>query len=152
MKAVKRKVYVSVVACFMACLMFAMPVMAASTNYFSKTTPKLNAINGNISRIASLSSGSVSGTERSITQVSLYLNVSSGSDPFDVHIVSPEGYEYVFTPSTTSKTYNITYFNGEDPKGTWSVYIENQGFSYNPNHIYPASTATATLKATYSYK
>ncbi len=48
MKAVKRKVYVSVVACFMACLMFAMPVMAASTNYFSKTTPKLNAINGNI--------------------------------------------------------------------------------------------------------
>lgn len=152
MKAIKRKVFVSVMACLMACLMFAMPVMAASTNYFSKTTPKLNAMNGNISRIASLSSGSVSGTERWITEVTLNLTVSSGSDPFDVHIVSPEGTEYVFTPSTTSKKYTITYFNGEDPKGTWSVYIENLGFSYNPNQIYPVSTATGTIKVTYGYK
>lgn len=151
MKVVKRKAIVSVIACFMACLMFAMPVMAASTNYFSKTTVKLNAMNGGISRISSLSSGSVSGTNRSITQVSAYVNVGSGSDPFDVHIVSPEGTEYVFTASTSNKTYNITYFNGEDPKGTWSVYIENQGFSYNPNQIYPTSTATITLKVTYSY-
>ena len=45
MEKVVKKSFMSVVACLMACMMFAMSVFAASNN-FSKTTVKLNAING----------------------------------------------------------------------------------------------------------
>lgn len=147
MKAIKKKMFLSVMASLVACLMFATPVLAAGS--FSKTTAKLNAVNGNISNISSLSSGSVSGTNPSITSVSVYVNVSSGSDPYYIHIISPEGTEYIFEGPTTNKTITIPVFNGENPKGTWYVYIENLGYSYNPNQIFPASTATITLKVSY---
>lgn len=85
MKVVRKKVLTTIMACFMACLMFSMPVLAA-TNSFSKTTVKLNAIDGGVSNISKVSSGSVLGTSPKITQVKVYLNVASGTDPFDLYI------------------------------------------------------------------
>lgn len=79
MKRVRKRVFTAVMACMMACLMFVTPVLAA-TNNFSKTTVKLNAISGGISRYSSVTSGSVSGSNPSITKVELYCNVASGTD------------------------------------------------------------------------
>ena len=90
MNTIKKRALTSIAVCFMACLMFSMPVLAAS-NSFSKTTVKLNAIDGGVSQIAKVSSGSVLGTNPKITQVKVYLNVASGTDPFDLYIESPEG-------------------------------------------------------------
>ena len=61
MNTIKKRALTSIAVCFMACLMFSMPVLAAS-NSFSKTTVKLNAIDGGVSQIAKVSSGSVLGT------------------------------------------------------------------------------------------
>lgn len=150
MKVVRKKVLTTIMACFMACLMFSMPVLAA-TNSFSKTTVKLNAIDGGVSNISKVSSGSVSGTSPKITQVKVYLNVARGTDPFDLYIESPSGKAAKLTPSTKSGTYYVTDFNGENPKGEWYVHIENLGITYDPIKIYPVSTVTATLTVTYSY-
>ena len=51
MNTIKKRALTSIAVCFMACLMFSMPVLAAS-NSFSKTTVKLNAIDGGVSQIA----------------------------------------------------------------------------------------------------
>lgn len=150
MKVVRKKVLTTVMACFMACLMFSMPVLAA-TNSFSKTTVKLNAIDGGVSKISKVTSGSVLGTSPKITQVKVYLNVASGTDPFDLYIESPSGTVAKLTPSTKSGTYYVTDFNGENPKGEWYVQMENLGVTYDPIKLYPASTVTATLTVTYSY-
>jgi len=142
MQKVVKKSFMSVVACLMACMMFAMPVFAASNN-FSKTTVKLNAINGGESRKSTLSSGSVTGNNPSISKVQLYCNVSSGSDPYTIYVLSPKG-------TTKSGTITITGFEGENPSGTWTIWIKNSGVSYKGN-IYPTSTVTITLKVAYSY-
>lgn len=76
MNTIKKRALTSIAVCFMACLMFSIPVLAAS-NSFSKTTVKLNAIDGGVSQIAKVSSGSVLGTNPKITQVKVYLNVAS---------------------------------------------------------------------------
>lgn len=150
MKPTKAKFFTTLMTCFLVCLMFVTPVLAA-TNFFSKTTVKLNALGGGESKTSAVTSGSVTGSNPSITQVKVYLNVGSGSDPFEVCIVSPSGKEVYFTPSTKNATYTLKDFNGENPSGTWKVHIINSGFSYNPNQIIPTSTATATLTVTYSY-
>lgn len=90
MGRIKKKILASVVVCLVASMMFAVPVFAVS-NYFSKTTVKLNALNGGISTKSTLSSGSVSGTNPSISDVELYCNVSSGTDPYTLYVKSPEG-------------------------------------------------------------
>lgn len=149
MVSFKKKAFSSVIISFLVCMMFVTPVFAAS-NYFSKTTVKLNAINGGTSTKSTVSSGSVSGTDRSLTKAELYCNVSSGSDPYTLYVKSPKGTLKSFTGPTSSQTLTTTAFNGEDPSGTWTIYIVNSGVSYNGN-IYPVSTVTVTLKATYSY-
>lgn len=58
MKRLTKRVFTAVMVCLISCLMFATPVLAA-TNCFSKTTVKLNAINGGTS-YSSITSGSVS--------------------------------------------------------------------------------------------
>ena len=95
--------------------------------------------------------GSVLGTNPKITQVKVYLNVASGTDPFDLYIESPEGTVARLTPSTKSRTYYVTDFVCENPKGDWYLQIENLGKTYDPNKLYPASTVTATITVTYSY-
>ena len=119
--------------------------------YLYSSTIKLNAIDGGVSQIAKVSSGSVLGTNPKITQVKVYLNVASGTDPFDLYIESPEGTVARLTPSTKSRTYYVTDFVCENPKGDWYLQIENLGKTYDPNKLYPASTVTATITVTYSY-
>ena len=149
MKRVTKRAFTAVMACMMACLMFVTPVFAA-TNYFSKTTVKLNAISGGESRYSQVTSGSVSGSERSIAKVELYCNVSSGTDPYTIYVESPSGTVKSITGPSKSGTITLTGFNGEDPSGTWTIWIKNNGISYNGN-IYPASTVTITLKVYHSY-
>ena len=89
MNTIKKRALTSIAVCFMACLMFSMPVLAAS-----------------VARL---------------------------------------------TPSTKSRTYYVTDFVCENPKGDWYLQIENLGKTYDPNKLYPASTVTATITVTYSY-
>lgn len=139
------------------CTLFAMPVSAAEaeshtedqavvtatsgSNYFSKITPKLNSLNGSAAT-ATLSSGSCSGNERSITSVSVYCRVSSGSSRYTLYVISPEGTVLSKSCGTSSTTYNFTGFNGEDPKGDWTIMIVSNGV---------VTTVTATLKVNYNY-
>ncbi len=149
MKRVKKRTFTAVIACMMACLMFVTPVFAA-TNNFSKTTVKLNAINGGNSRESSVTSGSVLGDNPAITKVELYCNVSTGTDPYTIYVKSPSGTTNSMTGPTKSGNIIMTGFEEENPSGTWTIWIRNSGISYNGN-IYPASTVTVTLKVSYSY-
>lgn len=149
MKRLTKRVFTAVMACLISCLMFATPVLAA-TNCFSKTTVKLNAINGGTSRYGSITSGSVSGSSPSITKLELYCNVASGTDPYTIYVESPDGTIISIPGPTRSGSITIPVFEGENPSGTWTIWIQNDGVSYNGN-IYPASTATFTLKICYSY-
>ncbi|MDE7202377.1 MAG: hypothetical protein K2O91_10880 [Lachnospiraceae bacterium] len=149
MKRVTKRVFTAVMACMMACLMFVTPVLAA-TNNFSKTTVKLNAISGGISRYSTVTSGSISVGDPSITKVELYCNVASGTDPYTIYVESPKGTVKSISGPTKSGTITITGFEGENPSGSWTIWIKNNGVSYNGN-IYPASTVTITLKVAYSY-
>lgn len=119
-------------------------IMPASsgTNYFSKITSKLNSLNG-ATASSNLSSGSCSGTTRSITKVTAYCRVSSGSSNFNLVITSPENTVVTQSCGTSSTTYTLTGFNGEDPKGTWNVGVASKG---------TVSTVTVTLKVYYSYE
>jgi hypothetical protein len=112
------------------------------TNYFSKITTKLNSLNGSSSNISTLSSGTCSGTTQSITSVTAYARVSSGSSSFKLYVVSPDGTASYVSAGTSSSTYTFTSFNGKDPDGTWKVYIVSNGV---------VSTATVTLKVNYNY-
>lgn len=118
-----------------------MPV-ASGSNYFSKITSKLNSLNG-ATASSNLSSGSCSGTTRSITKVTVYCNVSSGSSSFKLIVTSPDKTVVSQTCGTSSTTYTLTGFNGEDPYGTWNVGIASTG---------TVSTVTATLKVYYDYE
>lgn len=141
------------------CTLFAMPVSAAEvepsnyadneivvagtsgTNYFSGTTTKMNSFNG-LEAVATRSSGSCSSDERSITSVSVYCNVSSGSSSFKLYVISPSGTVAYKNAGTSNATYNFTEFNGEDPYGKWTIKVVTNG---------TVSTVTATLKVNYLY-
>lgn len=114
----------------------------SGTNYFSKITPKLNSLNG-LPATASLSSGSCSGDTRSITSVSVYCRVSSGSSPFTLYVTSPSGKTLSTSCGTSSGTYTFSGFRGEYPYGTWIIIIVTNG---------TVSTVTATLDINYSYQ
>lgn len=118
-----------------------MPAATTGSNYFSKITTKLNSVNGSTAS-SSLSSGSCSGTTRSITEVTVYCRVSSGSSNFLLTVTSPSGKVQTMSCSSSSSTYTFTGFNGEDPKGTWNVAINSRGV---------VSTVTATMKVYYDY-
>lgn len=108
----------------------------------------MNALNG--LSVTKYATAHAYGTNPSITQVKLNLNVSSGSDPFHITITSPEGTVYTFAPSTTSGNYTIHYFDGEDPDGRWYITLTNDGITYNPLHMYPTTTVTPSLTITYN--
>lgn len=105
----------------MVCVMLVIPVMAASS-FFSKSTTKLNAFNGGTSSIST----------------------------FTLYIQSPEGTLVPFDGSTSSTSFYTDAFQGENPSGTWRVYIQNSGISTNGNMI-PVSTVTITATVYYNY-
>lgn len=149
MKIFTKGFFTAVMACLMACLMFVTPVFAA-TSCFSKTTVRLNAINSGTSNRWTITSGSISGSNPSITKVELYCNVASGADPYTIYVESPSGTIVSIPGPIRSASIIISAFERENPSGTWTIWIQNDGVSYNGN-IYPASTATITLKVCYSY-
>lgn len=139
------------------CVMFTVPASAAEvpstkdadifvtamsgTNYFSKTTTKLNSLGGSTAS-STLSSGSCLGNTRNITSVTVNCRVSSGSAPFTLLVESPDGTVASKVCKPSSQTYTFTEFNDEDPKGSWTVSIISQG---------KVTTVTGTLKVNYSY-
>ena len=152
MKAMTKRTLTAVMACIMACMMFAMPVFAANTtpSSFSKSTTKLNAYNGGKSNESTFSSGSIP-DGASITSVQIHYTVASGTDPYTVYLISPEGTMYIEAGPTSSKTvYDIKDFNGENPYGTWKAYIVNSGYSTHGS-VYPASTVTLSVTVYYEY-
>lgn len=144
--------------CLLLCFSVAMPVNAAeaeatsnltsyvelarASSYFSKITPKLNSLTGTTAS-ANLSSGTCLGTTQNITSVTVYCRVSSGSSPFTLKVKSPSGTIQTKNCGTSSTTYTFTGFNGEDPDGTWTIYISTKG---------AVSTVTSTLKTYYNYQ
>ena len=133
----------------MVCVMLVIPVMAASS-FFSKSTTKLNAFNGGTSSISTFTSGSVFGSDPTISDIRLSLNVSRGTDPYTLYIQSPEGTLVPFDGSASSTSFYTDAFQGENPSGTWRVYIQNSGISTNGN-VMPVSTVTITATVYYNY-
>ena len=145
MKIFSKRVYVVVVACLMSCIMFATPALAAS---YSKTTVKLNAYSGGSSTKSTVTSGTV-GDNQSVTKVELRCTVSAGSDPYTLYVKSPEGSTESFVGPIPTDTITTTAFNGENPYGTWTIWIVNNNVSLNGN-IRPVSTVTVRIKVIYS--
>lgn len=143
MKKLMTRFFASLVATVMMCLIVSVPVFAANS-LFSKTTVKLNAVNGGLSKVSSLSSGSVPAGSV-ITKVELYCNVASGTDPYTIYVESPSGTMAIISGPISNSTVTTSVFNGENPYGTWKIWIRNLGVSYS-GHPIPTSTVTVTLK------
>ena len=154
-----KKKMITIITCIMLTIMTVIPVSASelpalgsaktdntvfitrSSNYFSKSLSKMNALNYGYSNIVHVTSGSVTGTTRSITNVTVYIRLSGSSCV--LHVMSPSGNDCYQTVTSTG-TYTFTGFNGEDPYGDWYVYIVTNG---------PASTASSgVLKVYYNYE
>lgn len=151
-----RKTVSALVVAALLCVLFVTPVMAAEpvdygnggvvtattggSTYYSGSTTKLNSVYGSTAS-STLTVGSTLGDTRSITKVEVYCNVSSGSSAFKLTVKSPYSSAYT-TCSTSNATYTFTSFNGEDPKGTWTVSVASEG---------TVSTVTCTLKVYYTY-
>lgn len=146
MKAKAKRTLTAALACIMVCMMFSMQVFASGS--FSKSTAKLNAYSGGKSNESTFSSGSIPDGAK-IRDVRIAYNVKSGTDPYTVYLISPEGTKYIVAgPTSSTVVYNISAFNGEDPEGTWKAYIVNAGYTTH-NNIYPASTVTMTVTVSY---
>ena len=66
-------------------------VSVRATNYWTKTTTKLNSVYGTASNISTVSSGSVSGSNPQILKIEVYSRVSSGSDSFYLYVEDGNG-------------------------------------------------------------
>lgn len=137
MKSVKRRIFTSVLACFMACIMFSMPIFAASSSVSKNIRLTTNK--------TPFSLGSLAGENIQITQVGIYTRMSIGSErlPY-VCLESPSGTVIKFGSLTGSATYSTNGFNGENPKGTWYAWIETDETALIQN-------MTVNVKVTYSY-
>lgn len=149
MRVTKRKMVTSIVVSLVMCMMFSITAFAA-TNTVSKLYSKMNAMNG--SSVTKYTTVSVYGDDASVSKVILSLNVSSGSDPFYITVTSPEGSTATIGATTSAGPFDLSsYFVGETPNGKWYITMQNAGYSYNPNQVYPTSIVTPTLKITYNY-
>lgn len=77
-------------------------VSVRATNYWTKTTTKLNSVYGTASNISTVSSGSVSGSNPQILKIEVYSRVSSGSDSFYLYVEDGNGNVNYTTVSKTS--------------------------------------------------
>lgn len=148
------KKVLSIILCMSLCIMCTLTVSAAEvmpiekeevsgtsgSNYFRKILPRLSSTNGTASDVATLSSGSVSGSAQ-VTSISLYVRV--GGDPFKLYVQAPDGTLF-WTVIDATGTIVVDNSNGENLPGTWSIWIETLGTaSY--------ATITATLNYNYNY-
>ena len=152
------KKVLSIILCMSLCIMDTLPVSAmevmpkenviekeevsatSGSSCFSKSLSKLSSVNGATSKVVTFTSGSVvSGAQ--VTSIKVFVNKSTGSDPFIIYIQAPDGTIYSFLV-TGSETIVLDYFNGCDPSGSWKIWIKTQGL---------VSTANITLTVYYSY-
>lgn len=101
-------------------------VSVRATNYWTKTTTKLNSVYGTVSNISTVSSGSVSGSNPQILKIEVYSRVSSGSDSFYLYVEDGNG-NVNYTTVSKSGTITINDFNGFDPSGKWKIWIVTKG-------------------------
>ena len=154
-----KKTITFLIAWILAFTMIAMPVSAseyvdnnedtyvessvrAGSSYFTKGIPTMNALNYGSSAYKTVTSGSCLGTTRSITKVTFYGVLSSGSSPCIVYIISPTG---TVASQVMYSTGTLTFydFNGEDPYGSWTVYIVTLGSV--------STVKSGSLKVYYNY-
>ena len=86
-------------------------VSVRATNYWTKTTTKLNSVYGTASNISTVSSGSVSGSNPQILKIEVYSRVSSGSDSFYLYVEDGNG-NVNYTTVSKSGTITINDCNG----------------------------------------
>ena len=115
-------------------------VSVRATNYWTKTTTKLNSVYGTASNISTVSSGSVSGSNPQILKIEVYSRVSSGSDSFYLYVEDGNG-NVNYTTVSKSGTITINDFNGFDPSGKWKIWIVTKG---------TVSTSTETINGSMS--
>lgn len=118
---------------------------------FSMTPVRLNAINGGSSEKKTVSYGHFLGSEQSIKSVQLFVDDWSHSDPYTIFVQSPSGTVKSISGPSSSSTISIDGFVGEDPNGTWTVWIENSGISNKGITYYSGSSVRITLKGSYKY-
>lgn len=111
----------------------------------------LNAINGGSSKKETLSYGIFSGSEQSIKSVQLSCDVRSNCDPYTIFVQSPSGTVESVSGPTSSSTISVDGFAGEDPKGSWTVWIENSGISNRGITYYSGSSVKIELKGSYQW-
>lgn len=109
------------------------------SNYFSGITGKMNSASGKQSRIFNISSGSIDKTAK-VSNVTVNVTVSYGSDPFYILIESPSG-QIVEKQVSKSGEISISDFNNIAAYGTWKISIISKGL---------VSTATARMKVNYN--
>ena len=109
-------------------------VSVRATNYWTKTTTKLNSVYGTASNISS-------GSNTQILKIEVYSRVSSGSDSFYLYVEDGNG-NINYTTVSKSGTITINDFNGFDPSGKWKIWIVTKG---------TVSTSTETIKVYYTY-
>jgi hypothetical protein len=120
------------------------PPPGNNTNSFSRPTGTMNALTLGFSRMFPASSGTVLGTNPQVTSTSVRLVVSAGSSPVNLWVLSPRG-TLTFNGTYGVGTHNnisFPIFNGENPQGTWYVWIQTTG---------ALSTATATITVNYRW-
>ena len=148
MRKIGKKIFASFTAALVICMMLSVTAFAATTLSESKSYGTMNAINGGSVTVCKTFYGTTSNHTVN-PYVKLFLNVSSGSDPFMLTLKSPSGTIKTIYPSLSTSTYTFTDFNGEDVRGSWCITITNLGYSYNPNQIIPTTTAKPTLTIYY---
>lgn len=111
----------------------------SGSNYFKGITSKLNSAGSYV--YSTISSGSISADNRSVTSVTVYCRVASKSDSFKLTVTSPSGITKTISCGSSSDTYTISGFTGTDPYGTWKVGITSNGIS----------TVTCTLTVNYDW-
>ncbi len=95
-------------------------VSVRATNYWTKTTTKLNSVYGTASNISTVSSGSVSGSNPQILKIEVYSRVSSGSDSFYLYVEDGNGNVNYTTVSKTS-------YGKSSEKLNWDAIVSKKG-------------------------
>jgi len=113
-------------------------------DYFVGGTGTMNSMAGTQSRIFTASSGGISPNAR-VTSVELNVTVSNGSIPFYIVVQAPNGF-YAERYIRSSCEVVFDEFNDMYPKGTWQIYIYNEGSVFTD-----VSTASAGITVNYGY-
>ncbi len=135
----RKRVFSILVISLMAFVLFAVPVSAATTNWFSGSTGTMNSLNGTKGNSFNITSPSINAAS-AITSITASVSVSNGSDQFYLTLVDPSGYSAQKLIGS-SGTVTFTEFANRKAYGTWKTYITTTGL-----------VSTASAKYTFNYQ